>query len=100
MPIGWLPCLRRPDGIGGRDIPRLTRIMTLADAYDAMTSERPYRRALTAESALTEIERCRDAQFDPEITDVFLEVMNNRVAAGIAVMDQEATSNCKLQPVK
>lgn len=62
-----------PDGIAGRDIPLEARIMAVADTYDAMTSQRPYRPPLSQEKAIQEIARCRGTQFDPEIADVFLD---------------------------
>jgi putative two-component system response regulator len=68
-----------PDGLQGERIPLLARIIAVADTFDAMTSERPYRKALTKEEACAEVERCRGTQFDPEAADAFLEVW--RVAA-------------------
>jgi HD-GYP domain-containing protein (c-di-GMP phosphodiesterase class II) len=49
-------------------------VLAIADAFDAMTSDRPYRSALTHEEALAEVERCAGTQFDPKIAQVFLEV--------------------------
>src|SRR4029078_658579 len=63
-----------PSGKAGEEIPRAPRVRPAADAFDAMTSARPYRRALTREQALAEIERCAGTQFDPAIARVFLEV--------------------------
>jgi putative nucleotidyltransferase with HDIG domain len=63
-----------PDGLQGEQIPRLARIIAVADTFDAMTSERSYRKALTKEEACVEVERCRGTQFDPEAADAFLEV--------------------------
>jgi len=63
-----------PDGLQGEQIPRLARIIAVADTFDAMTSERSYRKALTEEEACAEVERCRGTQFDPEAADAFLEV--------------------------
>ena len=63
-----------PDGLKGEQIPQLARIIAVADAFDAMTSERPYRKALTKEAAFAEVERCRGTQFDAEAADAFLEV--------------------------
>jgi putative two-component system response regulator len=71
-----------PDGLQGEQIPRLARIIAVADTFDAMTSERSYRKALTKEEACAEVERCRGTQFDPEAADAFLEV--RRVAAKTA----------------
>ncbi len=60
-----------PDGLRGEEIPFITRIMSLVDAYDAMTSERPYRAARSSEEAVSEIERCAGTQFDPQMVEVF-----------------------------
>lgn len=59
-----------PDAISGNDISIGARIVAVADAFDAMTTVRPYRVALSAEAALTEVKRCRGSQFDPEIVDL------------------------------
>ena len=61
-----------PDRLSGEHIPLGARILAVADAYDAMTSERPYRGAMSGETACVEIERGKDAQFDPEVADAFL----------------------------
>jgi putative two-component system response regulator len=61
-----------PDGLCGDDIPLGARILSLAEAYDAMTSRRPYRAAMSAKAARAEIERCKGTQFDPEVADAFL----------------------------
>jgi response regulator RpfG family c-di-GMP phosphodiesterase len=61
-----------PDGLCGDDIPLGARILALAEAYDAMTSRRPYRAAMSAKAACAEIERCKGSQFDPEVADAFL----------------------------
>ena len=63
-----------PKRIGGTDIPLESRIMSVADTYDAMTSTRAYRPALSGEEATAEIRRCSGSQFDPEIVPVFLSV--------------------------
>ena len=62
-----------PLGLAGEEIPMDARIMALADAYDAMTSSRPYRRALSHEVAVREIAQRAGTQFDPEIAQIFLE---------------------------
>jgi response regulator RpfG family c-di-GMP phosphodiesterase len=61
-----------PQGLMGDSIPLIGRIVAIADAYDAMTSDRAYRKALPHDIACGEIERCMGAQFDPEIVPVFL----------------------------
>jgi diguanylate cyclase (GGDEF)-like protein/putative nucleotidyltransferase with HDIG domain len=60
-----------PDGLPGENIPLGARIIFVADAYDAMTSERVYRRRVTADQAIAELQRCAGSQFDPEIVDAF-----------------------------
>lgn len=61
-----------PEGLRGEQIPLGARIFAVADTYDAMTSTRPYRRALSHEEALTEIRQCSGTQFDPRIVEAFL----------------------------
>ena len=61
-----------PDGLAGERIPLAARIIGVADAFDAMTSDRPYRRALGRELAVAELRRCAGVQFDPEIAREFL----------------------------
>ncbi len=56
-----------PDGLRGESIPLAARILAVADALDAMTADRPYRRALPADEAITEIERCAGEQFCPRV---------------------------------
>jgi putative nucleotidyltransferase with HDIG domain len=63
-----------PSGKAGEEIPLEARLIAVADAFDAMTSDRPYRRALTHAEALAEVERCAGTQFDPYIARTFLEV--------------------------
>jgi putative two-component system response regulator len=62
-----------PDGLKGEEIPFDVRIVSLADAFDAMTSNRAYRSALPTEIAVEEIKICSGTQFDPEIVEVFME---------------------------
>jgi response regulator RpfG family c-di-GMP phosphodiesterase len=61
-----------PLGLKGNDVPLIARIISVADTYDAMTSDRAYRRALPHEVAVNEIERCAGTQFDPEVADSFV----------------------------
>ncbi len=63
-----------PHRLAGRAIPVEARLLAVADAFDAMTSNRPYRRALADDEALAEIDRCAGTQFDPELVRAFLEV--------------------------
>ncbi len=61
-----------PKGLSGGAIPLGARIIGIADAFDAMTTDRPYRRALSPESALEEVLRCTGTQFDPELVKLFI----------------------------
>ncbi|ADW19430.1 response regulator receiver modulated metal dependent phosphohydrolase [Desulfobulbus propionicus DSM 2032] len=64
-----------PDGIGGNELDTLTRIITIADSYDAMTSRRNYRKNLTSAEAVGELRRCGGTQFDPELVEIFAGVV-------------------------
>ena len=64
-----------PNGIKGEDISLVAKIITIADAYDALISERPYRKALSEKDAIDEIIRCSGSQFDTELVKVFVEMI-------------------------
>lgn len=64
-----------PDGLAGENIPLGARIIALADSFDAMTSHRPYRRALPLEVALEEVRQGAGRQFDPQLAKVWLKLM-------------------------
>lgn len=78
-----------PRGLVGDNIPLLGRIVAIADTYDAMTSDRAYRKALPHDVAVAELERCAGAQFDPELVPVFItqieEHRQKEQAAGNAI---------------
>jgi HD-GYP domain-containing protein (c-di-GMP phosphodiesterase class II) len=63
-----------PDGLAGDGIPRLARIVAVADAFDAMTSDRPYRKALPYEAAFAELDKQSGRQFDPECVRAFIAI--------------------------
>ena len=65
-----------PLGLSGEDIPLESRILAIVDAYDAMTNDRPYRKALSVEEAVKEVRRCAGSQFDPKLVDLFLTVLS------------------------
>ena len=67
-----------PTGIGGDEIDLLTRIITVADSYDAMTSRRNYRRNLSIIEAVAELRRCAGTQFDPDLVEVFAGIINTQ----------------------
>ncbi len=64
-----------PDGLRGEEIPLEARILAVADAYDAMTSHRPYRRAIPPEDAVWELLDASGSQFDPQVVDAFLRAL-------------------------
>lgn len=67
-----------PQGLSGEQIPLSSRVLSVVDAFDAMTNDRPYRKALSHSSAIEEIKRCSGTQFDPKITDIFLNILNKQ----------------------
>jgi HD-GYP domain-containing protein (c-di-GMP phosphodiesterase class II) len=70
-----------PDGLSGNQIPLGARIVAVCDAYDALTSERPYRAPVSATDALAELRRCAGTQFDPAVVEAFVAVLAERSAA-------------------
>jgi diguanylate cyclase (GGDEF)-like protein len=72
-----------PDGLAGTRIPLGARIIFVADSFDAMTSDRLYRRAMRREEAIAEIERCAGTQFDPAVVNAFLAAVGAPVTAAV-----------------
>jgi putative nucleotidyltransferase with HDIG domain len=70
-----------PAGLKGPEIPLLARILTVADSFEAMVSDRPYRRGRAHDDALAEIVRCSGTQFDPVVVDAFVEVVGSLTPA-------------------
>ncbi|HLJ96416.1 MAG TPA: HD domain-containing phosphohydrolase [Gemmataceae bacterium] len=66
-----------PDGLAGEAIPRLARIVAVADTFDAMTSDRPYRKGMAADVAFAEVEKQSGKQFDPECAAAFLAIRDD-----------------------
>ena len=66
-----------PERLKGENIPYLARIAAVADAFDAMTSKRVYRDSLPIEKVIEEFKRCKGSQFDPELADVFIDILEN-----------------------
>jgi len=79
-----------PDGLSGENIPLGARILTVADAYDAMKSDRPYRKALSEEKAIQELKHGSGRQFDPQIVEVFLEILKQNLSED-SLFDQPIT---------
>jgi len=67
-----------PDHLRGEEIPLLARILAIADSFDAMTSDRPYRKALSLDQAIEQLKLCSGQQFDPGLVDIFLHVLNRK----------------------
>lgn len=81
-----------PDGLSGEEIPLEARIVKVADAFDAMMSDRPYRQSLTLTSALTELEDGRGTEFDPAVVDAFLDlVRQGRIELGSSSRSEQST---------
>lgn len=66
-----------PKKLKGEDIPYLARIILIIDAYDVMTNDRSYSKAVSKKEALAEIEKCAGSQFDPELAAEFIKLMND-----------------------
>ena len=66
-----------PNGLKGEDIPFQSRIIAVADAFDAMTKERPYKKIMSKQEAIAELKNCAGTQFDPRIVHVFIEKVLN-----------------------
>ncbi len=68
-------------GLKAEEIPLIARIVTIVDAYDAMTNDRPYRKAMSKEEAILELRRCAGSQFDPCIIDSFIKLLEEPEAS-------------------
>ena len=79
-----------PDGLEGEQIPLLARLLALADTFDAMTSDRPYRKGLSWETALGEVARGAGTQFDPDLVPPFLSLMRERLMREGAALPRAA----------
>ena len=70
-----------PVGLGGEEIPLESRILLVADAFDAMISDRPYRSAMPVADALAELRRCAGRQFDERCVDLLAQALGERAGA-------------------
>jgi putative nucleotidyltransferase with HDIG domain len=80
-----------PTGCGGKEIPLEARVLCVADSFDAMTSNRPYRAPWKPDEALEELERCAGSQFDREVVDAFAGAWEE-AGLGVLVWQQAAAS--------
>lgn len=67
-----------PEGLEGEEIPLISRIISIVDSFDAMTSDQPYRKALSTEKAIAEIRKYSGIKYDPELVELFLKIANNK----------------------
>jgi len=67
-----------PDGLAGARIPVGARVIAVCDAFDAIVTDRPYRRAATPAEAIDELRRCAGSQFDPAVVEAFVAVVDAR----------------------
>ena len=74
-----------PDGLAGEAIPLVARIVSACDAYSAMTTDRPYRRARSTADAIGELRRCSGTQFDPRVVEALIELLEGE--AGLVVLE-------------
>ncbi len=79
-----------PDGLKGEDIHLIARIISIADTYDAMTSDRVYRKGLSMKIACQEIKKCAGTQFDPKLTKIFLTFITQYTENKIMTMNNQS----------
>ena len=68
-----------PRSLKGEEIPIISRVISLVDAYDAMVNDRPYRKAMNKSDAILELERCSGSQFDPQLVKVFVALLSKQL---------------------
>ncbi len=82
-----------PDGLSGESIPLGARVITVADSFDAMTSDRPYRQALSFDKAFEELKRESGRHFDPDLVELFIAHVGEVLADdGLALAANAANS--------
>jgi diguanylate cyclase (GGDEF)-like protein len=87
-----------PDGLAGDAIPETARLLCVVDSYDAMSSKRTYRPALSYEECLAELVRCQGKQFDADMTAAFARVLNRLEAAGAVARAAASTAAARIDP--
>jgi diguanylate cyclase (GGDEF)-like protein/putative nucleotidyltransferase with HDIG domain len=107
LPFPWdvLPVVRShherydgkgyPDGLAGEEIPQVARVLAVADVYDAVTSERPYRKAWSHEKAVAYIRDAAGTQFDPQVVEAFLQVQERvrQVKQNVPIGESNTTAS-------
>lgn len=81
-----------PDGLSRESIPLLSRIIAVVDAYDAMTNNRSYRRAMHPEAAIAELRRCAGSQFDPFIVSEFIQMFREHPEMQVSNADSDSSA--------
>jgi len=84
-----------PDGLAGEQIPKLARILAVADAFDAMTSDRPYRQAMMLAEARQEVMRGRGIQFDPHVVDALIDAIDHGAISKVFFQRHEKASHAR-----
>lgn len=88
-----------PSGLKGEDIPKVARIICVADTYDAMSSNRVYRKSLSDEQILLELKRCSGTQFDPEMAEKFIEMLETKEIVRLSDDYRQDKVNLQQQPL-
>jgi HD-GYP domain-containing protein (c-di-GMP phosphodiesterase class II) len=91
----WFDGRGYPKGLSGNQIPLLSRMIAVADAYDTMTTPRPYRMALPSAAALSELKRWSRAQFDPELVEAFVEMIQQSKEESAEVSSEGEPGNVR-----
>lgn len=78
-----------PDGLKGEEIPYLARILAICDSFDAITSERTYKDGKTLETAIKELVKYSETQFDPKLAKSFLECFENNKDEFLKISDKK-----------
>ena len=96
-----MPCMAAPQTAPqfpkGKEIPIGARIISIADAYDAMVSDRVYRKGRPAEDAFQELRRCAGCQFDPDLVERFITIVNNYKSVILPVTSKQTALQVGLQ---
>jgi HD-GYP domain-containing protein (c-di-GMP phosphodiesterase class II) len=88
-----------PDGLAGQDIPIISRIVSVCDASEAISANRPYRRARSPAEALAELRRCSGTQFDPAVVTAFASAHETRLGSSAAGGPSLRATQCSVLAV-